>query len=30
MSVGPDKRMAGLPREAGNQNVDTRNERRIP
>ena len=30
MSVGPDKRMAGLPREAGNQNVDTRTERRIP
>jgi hypothetical protein len=30
MSVGPDKRMAGLPREAGNKNVDTRNERRIP
>ena len=30
MSVGPDKRMTGLPQEAGNQNVDTRNERRIP
>jgi uncharacterized OB-fold protein len=30
MSVGPDKRMAGLPRDAGNQNVDRRNERRIP
>jgi len=30
MSVGPDKRMSGLPQEAGNQNVDTRNERRIP
>ena len=30
MSVGPDKRMAGLPREAGNQNVDTRTERRVP
>ena len=29
MSVGPDKRMSGLPQEAGNQNVDTRNERRI-
>ena len=30
MSVGPDKRMTGLPQEAGNQNVDRRNERRIP
>ena len=29
MSVGPDKRMTGLPQEAGNQNVDTRNERRV-
>jgi hypothetical protein len=30
LSVGPDKRMTGLPQEAGNQNVDSRNERRIP
>ena len=30
MSVGPDKRLTGLPAEAGNQNVDRRNERRIP
>ena len=30
MSVGPDKRMTGLPKEAGNQNVDSRSERRIP
>ena len=29
MSVGPDKRMTGLPQDAGNQNVDTRNERRV-
>jgi len=29
MSVGPDKRMAGLPLEAGNQNTDTRTERRV-
>jgi len=29
MSVGPDKRLTGLPQEAGNQNVDTRNERRV-
>ena len=28
-SVGPDKRMTGLPAEAGNQNVDTRTERRV-
>ena len=27
--VGPDKRMTGLPAEAGNQNVDTRTERRV-
>tara|TARA_R110000803_G_scaffold86474_4_gene152906 strand:+ start:4059 stop:5702 length:1644 start_codon:yes stop_codon:yes gene_type:complete len=27
--VGPDKRMTGLPAEAGNQNVDSRTERRI-
>jgi len=26
--TGPDKRNTGLPREAGNQNVDTRTERR--
>jgi hypothetical protein len=30
MSVGPDKRMTGLPADAGNQNVDRRSERRIP
>ena len=30
MSVGPDKRFTGLPKEAGNQNVDRRTERRIP
>ena len=30
MSVGPDKRLTGLPAEAGNQNVDRRNERRVP
>lgn len=29
MSVAPDKRMTGLPQEAGNQNVDRRNERRV-
>ncbi|UVF62578.1 portal protein [Poseidoniales virus YSH_150918] len=29
MSVGPDKRLTGLPEEAGNQNVDRRSERRI-
>ena len=28
-SVGPDKRLTGLPQEAGNQNVDRRSERRI-
>lgn len=28
-SVGPDKRLTGLPEEAGNQNVDRRSERRI-
>ena len=28
--TGPDKRFTGLPKEAGNQNVDTRTERRIP
>ena len=30
MSVGPDKRLTGLPQDAGNQNVDRRSERRIP
>ena len=30
LSVGPDKRMTGLPTDAGNQNVDKRTERRIP
>ncbi len=30
MSVGPDKRLTGLPEDAGNQNVDRRSERRIP
>ena len=30
MSVGPDKRFSGLPREAGNENVDKRTEKRIP
>ena len=29
MSVGPDKRLTGLPEDAGNQNVDKRSERRI-
>ena len=29
MSVGPDKRMAELPKDAGNQNVDKRTERRV-
>ena len=29
MSVGPDKRITGLPEEAGNQNVDRRSERRV-
>ena len=29
MSVGPDKRFSGLPREAGNENVDRRSERRV-
>ena len=29
MSVGPDKRNTGLPRGAGNQNVDKRTERRV-
>jgi hypothetical protein len=28
MSTGPDKRLTGLPQDAGNQNVDTRTERR--
>jgi hypothetical protein len=30
IETGPDKRFSGLPREAGNQNVDSRTERRIP
>ena len=30
MSVGPDKRLTGLPEDAGNQNVDRRSERRLP
>ena len=30
METGPDKRFSGLPREAGNENVDSRTERRIP
>ena len=30
MSEGPDKRFSGLPKEAGNRNVDKRTERRIP
>tara|TARA_R100000951_G_scaffold40639_2_gene34397 strand:+ start:8386 stop:10023 length:1638 start_codon:yes stop_codon:yes gene_type:complete len=29
MSTGPDKRFQGLPEDAGNQNVDTRTERRV-
>jgi len=29
METGPDKRFTGLPQEAGNQNVDSRTERRI-
>jgi len=29
MSVGPDKRLQGLPQDAGNQNVDRRSERRV-
>tara|TARA_Y100000310_G_C20368996_1_gene662621 strand:- start:97 stop:762 length:666 start_codon:yes stop_codon:yes gene_type:complete len=29
MSEGPDKRFTGLPKEAGNQNVDRRTERRV-
>ena len=29
METGPDKRFSGLPREAGNQNVDSRTERRV-
>ena len=30
METGPDKRFSGLPKEAGNQNVDSRTERRVP
>ena len=29
METGPDKRFTGLPREAGNENVDSRTERRV-
>tara|TARA_Y100000401_G_scaffold117240_1_gene125278 strand:- start:830 stop:2467 length:1638 start_codon:yes stop_codon:yes gene_type:complete len=29
METGPDKRFTGLPQEAGNQNVDSRTERRV-
>jgi len=29
MAVGPDKRLQGLPQDAGNQNVDRRSERRV-
>ena len=29
ISTGPDKRFQGLPEDAGNQNVDTRTERRV-
>ena len=29
MCTGPDKRFTGLPREAGNENVDKRTERRV-
>ena len=29
MSVGPDKRNTGLPKEAGNQNIDRRTEKRV-
>ena len=29
MSVGPDKRFSGLPKDAGNENVDKRTERRV-
>ncbi len=29
METGPDKRFSGLPKEAGNQNVDSRTERRV-
>ena len=28
-SVGPDKRFSGLPKDAGNENVDKRTERRV-
>jgi len=30
MEKGPPKRFSGLPKEAGNNNVDSRTERRIP
>ena len=29
METGPDKRFSGLPKEAGNENVDSRTERRV-
>jgi len=29
METGPDKRLTGLPAQAGNQNVDSRTERRV-
>ncbi len=29
METGPDKRLTGLPQDAGNQNVDSRTERRV-
>ena len=29
METGPDKRFTVLPREAGNENVDSRTERRV-
>ena len=29
MNVGPDKRFSGLPKDAGNENVDKRTERRV-
>ena len=29
VETGPDKRLTGLPEDAGNQNVDSRTERRV-
>jgi hypothetical protein len=29
VATGPDKRLTGLPQDAGNQNVDTRTETRV-